>query len=75
VSLQYEFICTIHDFKFGFDTPPERYPPAGLRCPACARDLIDRQAEVIDQLTRHRSMLLDAIDLKRLTVSATSEAK
>ncbi len=64
--MQYEFICTKHNFKYGFDEPPEGYEPALLDCPVCAKDKKERVLDAMAEVTEHRNMLLNVIDLKQL---------
>lgn len=70
MSLQYEFTCTIHNFRYGFDRPANE--PANFGCPMCARKTTNELLEQVATLTEHRDLLLQAIDLKRTAVSASA---
>jgi hypothetical protein len=63
--MNYELLCTIHNFRFGFDKPPEGVEPALLRCPVCMRNDYANALAKIDEVTTHRDLLLGAIDLRK----------
>jgi len=70
--MQHEFICSIHNIKFGFSDLPDGESPALLRCPICTRKSLENLQASLLEMTRHRDLLLKAIDLKQLVQPGNS---
>lgn len=63
--MKHELLCTKHNFEFGFGEPPDGAEVALLPCPLCAKEEIEALTVELTEVTQHRGILLDAIDLKR----------
>lgn len=60
-----EFLCTLHDFKFGFNDKPG-VEAALMRCPLCMEATLTATERKLEEVTEHRDLLLRAIDIKQL---------
>lgn len=63
--MQLEFICTKHNFKYGFDRPVN-VQAAHLLCPLCAREEIGDLRLKLAESQEHNHLLLQTVDLKKL---------
>lgn len=62
---EYGFKCTLHNLRYAFDRH-DSVDPALLRCPVCAHEREAKKDAAMQEMREHRSLLLKAIDLKRL---------
>lgn len=59
------FRCTLHNLRYAFDDH-DSVDHALLICPVCAYEREKKKDAAMQELKKHRDLLLQAIDLKRL---------
>lgn len=63
------FICNIHNVEFEEHASPKTN--TATRCPVCAEEKRVKLVERLEQVERHRDLLLEVIELKQTSTPIT----
>lgn len=67
--MMHEVRCVIHNVVYGYEETPPGIPY--VECPACSWDTRNELKKQLKEITEQRDLLLQAIDLKRLSVTVS----